>query len=308
MDDANQDMITETSTGAAAATKPIETTSTIVSPESAVKVSRSPSPSSQASEEPKIESNGIPFYRSVSSASTESLATTWSSSFQGQELSGEQLEDCVAHLQTVAQVSRDLNLVCSHLSTNKAMRRGIATTDVCFGLDKSEVHYSKIKCDLLTYDDDVLDNEVEERAVLAKPHDMSVPPNESENFPPLSTEEAVIASIINACYDGRLFNATSNKEERQVSSNVLKFLLTTHPRDEMLQDKIASHLKSHPKLEQEFHAYSQVLDGSDLERDYITFALNAVLPLMHATYHANNCVGLSENGVNVMQQCFAMWF
>lgn len=305
VDDANQGIFPETSTDPAA-----KTSSIIVSPESAVKVSRSPSPSSQVSVEPKIESNGIPFYRSISSTSTESLATAWSSSFQSKEteLSGEQFENCVTHLQTVAQVSRDLNLVCSKLSSSKAMFRGVATNDVCFGLDKSAVHYSKIKCDLLTYDDEVFDEEEEERAVLAKPF-VSAPPNDCEDsLTPTGTEKAVIDSIIDACYDGRLFNAADDEKERQVSSNILKFLLTTYPRDEMLQDKIAAHLRSHPILEQKFHAYTQVLDGSDSERDYITFALNVVRPILHTNFQVDNCTALSENVANVIQKCIARWF
>eukprot|EP00804_Cyclotella_cryptica_P029099 CCRYP_005285-RA/>CCRYP_005285-RA protein AED:0.31 eAED:0.31 QI:412/0.33/0.25/1/0/0.25/4/0/258 len=124
----------------------------IVSPESiaGAKVSRSPSPSSSS--------------HSVNSTSDDEVLG---------ELTEEEIEERQAHLHAVAEVSRDLDVICSDLaatcSSHKTHHRGRGRNArgiyggnntansafvARFGLDKSEMHYSRIKCDLLTYDDE----------------------------------------------------------------------------------------------------------------------------------------------------------
>jgi hypothetical protein len=283
-------------------------TPTLVSPESsAVKVSRSPSPSSQNSVEPKTQSSSIPFYRSVSSASTATLMSTRSSPFQGHEDSSEgQGKPGTSHLQIVAQISRDLNEICSDLSSKKGARRGVAGLDMCFGLDKSELHYSKIKCDLLTYDDEFdFEEEEEAKAVVVKAAASSAA---KVDITPPSSNEAVIASITNACYEGRMSNAACSHHERQVSSNILRFLLTVHPQDPSLCSKLSTYLEQHPVLQHEFHLYSKALDGFDLKRDWVTFALNQARSVVSGVHTSKLLGKMSEDGLQAIQRCFTLWF
>jgi len=299
-DEDDRDMETK----ATAVATPMQTTSSLVSPESSVKVSRSPSPDSP------VEPTNVPFRQhNISSAGisamTASLISTASTASQDQEDAfSEEQSRKRAHLRIVAQVSRDLNVICSDLSSKKTSYRGIGIdVDTCFGFDKSDVHYSKNKCNFLSYDDDAF---VEEEGVEYVQRTADSP--RDQDVKPPASNEASITSITNACYEGRLFNASIAQHERHVSSIVLRFLLCTHPEEPDLQCKISSHLKAHPVLQREFHAYSQALDGFDMKHDWISFALNRVRFAVAAmTPHQSNDQ-VSEDELQAMLRCKDLWF
>jgi hypothetical protein len=276
-------------------------TTNLVSPGSVAKVSRSPSPSSQNSVERKMVTSNIPFYRSVSSAS--SIETPDRSPFHRHDkVSHEHNQDCTAHLQIVSQVSRDLNGICSDLSSKRGQRRGM---DMCFGLDKPEVHYSKIKCDLLTYDDEFGQKD-QERVVFEKSTMPSLPRERFDLTPP-SADEAIAISITSALCQQNTFNLGSNaSREKDVPFAILMFLLTTHPQDPNILSKIHAELICNPSLREEFHAYSQALDGTDLKQVWCNFARNEVHPLMKSTFY--NYKVMSEEKMNVFHKCYALWF
>lgn len=270
------------------ASSPAATTSTLVTPESSVvKVSRSPSPSSQISVESKP---NIPFYRSISASTVD----TRSSFHQEDTLSTEQLQDRAVHLRIVAQVSRDLNGICVDMSTKKQGQRG-AVAEV-FGLEKNEMHYSKIKCDLLTYDDEIVydyEDEMEAAVIASGPKQTN---DFTPDVTPATSSEAIIASIIDACHKDVI--------DRDVSSRVIRFLLTAHPQDPNLGSKITSILH-HAVLRQEFNAYSKALGGSDLQRSWVNFALNKVCSLV-TDISANN--NLTKEDMDAVQRCRELWF
>lgn len=297
---------------ARAAATPMRTTSSLVSPESSVKVSRSPSPDTRNSHVPKVEPNNVPFYRhNVSSASTSamtaSLVSSASSALQDQEddFSEEQSRKRVAHLRVVAQVSRDLNGICSDLSLKKTSYGGMGVeVNACFGFDKSDVHYSTNKCNFLSYDDDGFGDE--EGVKCVQPAADS--PKRDLDVKPPASNEASITSITNACYEGRLFNANIAQHERHISSIVLRFLLCTHPEEPDLQCKITSHLETYPDLQQEFCAYSQALDGFDMKHDWISFALNKVRFVVTAMSPNQSNDQVSEDGLQAILRCKDLWF
>jgi hypothetical protein len=306
------------------ATSPAAVATTIVTPESSVvKVSRSPSPSSsQASsedlEKPKMmnssSSNNISGYRSVfgsSSIDTRSSAHHLNPYYQESNLTREELEDRAIHSQIVSQVSRDLNYIIGDYfsSTKKQGRLRGEVQSVQFGFDKSEMHYSKVKCDLITYDDEIMyEKENDDAVVWAMEHAAAGPVVtvcEIVDRTPSTSNNALVDSLVNAlCRKGE---ATS----REIQSKIVQFLLTVHPQDVNLESKITA-LLHHTGLRQEFHAYLQVLGGhtnTDLKRDWVTFALNQVHPLLIGTCEGSSSDEMfSKEELDVVKKCREIWF
>lgn len=285
----NSGGITTRSSGTASS--PAATTSTLVTPESSVvKISRSPSPSSDATVESKP---NFPFYQSVGA----SIIDTRSSLHHEGCMTVEELQDRAVHLHTVSRVSRELNAICVNLSTKKQGRRGVLG-ETLFGFEKSEMHYSKIKCDLLTYDDEIgHDYEGHMEAVLAKPAP-SIATSE-RCITPSTFNEAIVASLTNTSLRGVM------QAERAVYSKLVRFFLTTHPQDKWLDAKIRNMLHD-AVLREKFHAYSKALDGGDLKRSWVTFALNQVGSLMHGIFVAND--HFTKEEMNAVQRCKELWF
>eukprot|EP00804_Cyclotella_cryptica_P026569 CCRYP_020449-RA/>CCRYP_020449-RA protein AED:0.12 eAED:0.12 QI:270/1/1/1/1/1/2/312/526 len=355
----------------------------IVSPESiaGAKVSRSPSPSSSSH---SVNSEHLPssnalvrhasfksvtsevenslvkdgfinsFYRTVSSASCDRPIASSSTHISGTsddevlgELTEEEIEERQAHLHAVAEVSRDLDVICSDLaatcSSHKTHHRGRGRNArgiyggnntansafvARFGLDKSEMHYSRIKCDLLTYDDedDVL---FQDGKTVISQADKCLPglsdPNmnfakEEVDFTPPSQDDEIITSITNACREGCLLNSSSSSMERSISSSVLRFFLSTHPQDPHICGKIVTHLKSYPNLCEEFNAYCKALDrgisvSEDLTRDWFTYSSNQIRHIVPAirsfgSTDALAAVGAELSGIEfqTIKRCCDLWF
>ncbi|KAL3764731.1 hypothetical protein ACHAWO_008726 [Cyclotella atomus] len=245
------------------ATSPAAVTTTIVTPESSVvKVSRSPSPSSsQASaatevlEKPRMMNcNNVSYFRSVSASSsidTRSSSNHLNFHYQENHLTPEQLHDRAYPL---SNFSRDLNEIIGDYfsSTKKQGRLRGEVQAMQFGFDKSETHYSKVKCDLLTYDDEMFLDEKEDdvsRSGLCRNDDAAATVGtvcDTVEITPPTSNNALIASLINAlCRQGE---ATS----REFHSKIVHFLLTAHPQDVNLESKITA-LLHNTELRQEFH-------------------------------------------------------
>jgi hypothetical protein len=329
-DETTETASTATSTSGVAtrstgATSPAAVTTAIVTPESSVvKVSRSPSPSSsQASaatevlEKPRMMNcNNVSYFRSVSASSsidTRSSSNHLNFHYQENHLTPEQLHDRAIHSQIVSQVSRDLNEIIGDYfsSTKKQGRLRGEVQAMQFGFDKSETHYSKVKCDLLTYDDEMfLDEKEDDVVVWAVEHDAAATVGtvcDTVEITPPTSNNALIASLINAlCRQGE---ATS----REFHSKIVHFLLTAHPQDVNLESKITA-LLHNTELRQEFHAYLHVLGGhtnTDLKRDWVTFALNQVHSLLIGicTGSSGGSDGLlTEEELEVVKKCQEIWF
>eukprot|EP00804_Cyclotella_cryptica_P008833 CCRYP_013072-RA/>CCRYP_013072-RA protein AED:0.24 eAED:0.24 QI:395/0.33/0.25/1/0.33/0/4/0/413 len=256
------------------------------------------------------------------------------------ELTEEEIEERQAHLHAVAEVSRDLDVICSDLaatcSSHKTHHRGRGRNArgiyggnntgnsafvACFGLDKSEMHYSRIKCDLLTYDDedDVI---FQDGKTVISQADKCLPglsdPNmnfakEEVDFTPPSQDDEIITSITNACREGCLLNSSSSSMERSISSSVLRFFLSTHPQDPHICGKIITHLKSYPNLCEEFNAYCKALDrGISVSEDLTARLIRHIVPAIRSfgSTDALAAVGAELSGIEfqTIERCCDLWF
>lgn len=296
-------------------------------------------------------SNSI--YRTVSSASCDRPISPSSGHVSSAcddevlgELTEEELEDRQAHLDAMVEVSRELDVICSDLAatctSHKTHRgrgrnaRGIyggtnpsnSAFVACFGLNKSEMHYSRIKCDLLTYDDEddaifedgksVILHKVKSSSGLSDPKTKST--KEVVDFSPPSQDDETITSIVNACREGCLLNSSSSSLERSLSSNVLRFFLSTHPQDPHIYAKTVTHLKSSPYLCEEFNAYCRALDrgmsvSEDLTRDWLTFSFNQIRHTVITISRFDSIEALAVEGAalssiefQAIRRCHDMWF
>ena len=190
------------------------------------------------------------------------------------------------------------------------------------------MHYSRIKCDLLTYDDE--DDVIFEDRKSVIPHKdnrssgLSDPKTkmtkEEVDFTPPSQDDETITSIVNACREGCLLNSTSSSMERSISSNVLRFFLSTHPQDPHICAKTVTHLKRSPHLCEEFNAYCRALDrvvsvSEDLTRDWLTFSFNQIRHIVIAISRFDSIEALAVEGAELstiefqaIQRCYDLWF
>jgi hypothetical protein len=239
------------------------------------------------------------------------------------KLTEEELEEHHSQLYAVAEVSRDLDMICADLSSSSSQKRGRGAAVVaCFGLSKPEFHYSKIKCDLLTYDDEddvIFEGGNEE--ILLEEKNVSTGGHIEEgvevlDLTPPSQDERMVEFLTNACREGSLFNSSSNSIERSVSSKALRFFLTTHPEDPQIHAKIVAHLNSYPFVCDEFNVYCKALGRGtyvteDLKQDWITFSSNQIRHMMMAVCSYDSVdppVNLFGIELEAMKRCYDLWF
>ncbi|KAL3799766.1 hypothetical protein HJC23_010416 [Cyclotella cryptica] len=299
----------------------------IVSPESiaGAKVSRSPSPSSSShsvNSEHLPSSNALVRHASFKSVTSEvenslvkdgfinSFYRTSDDEVLG-ELTEEEIEERQAHLHAVAEVSRDLDVICSDLaatcSSHKTHHRGRGRNArgiyggnntansafvARFGLDKSEMHYSRIKCDLLTYDDE---DDVYFRM-------------EKQLFPRQIRRSRLYSSV-----SRRRDNYITNACRKDVFSiQCSEVFLSTHPQDPHICGKIVTHLKSYPNLCEEFNAYCKALDrGISVSEDH-TRLIRHIVPAIRSfgSTDALAAVGAELSGIEfqTIKRCCDLWF
>lgn len=265
------------------------------------------------------------------------------SNSQARKQKREDLQERQDHLLAVAEVSRRLDGVCSDYAASiaaarpRGQRKGrtrmggngdadgqairqSSASPVAFGLDKPYNHYFGAgKCDMLTYDCDdgfVIDDRVDSSAVtpVKKPkpqrQDLAVPP---------SVCPVVNQSLVQACMEGTLVDASASLYDRTLASAILSFSLSTHPRDPDLASKIEAHLKRGPMLAREFDSYREALEPcsrgrtaienhEDLKRHWKIFAMNFMRRNggVQACREQADQLSVAEN--EAIERCIALWF
>jgi hypothetical protein len=241
--------------------------------------------------------------------------------------SKEELQERQDHIQTVSEISRQLNGIAASLSEGNSRSRGKAIRNTSgspvFGLDKPHDHYYGAgKCDLLTYDsgDGFVINEDSRGCAMEMIVDVpSQSLEEAQDAPvvtiPPSLCPSVNQSLTQACLEGKLVSSTSTFD-RTLASAILSFCLSTHPQDPDLATKITDHMKKRPMLAQEFEMYRKAMSpgvcvwgfisaSEDLKRDWKMFSMNFIDHVVLA-HHKN--AQLTGTEIEAMVSCYSCWF